>query len=461
MHQTIQPLASSYRDPSGFIFQKDGVLYRQVNKIFKEDFDHFAGSGCYHHLVKTELLISHEEVNENFFGSDDWYKTLRPQKVPFLSYSYEWSFNMLKDAALLTLRLAKECIPFGILLKDATPYNIQWLHGKPVFIDTLSFEKYNSLKPWIAYRQFCECFLSPLLLMHYTGQPLQSLLLAYPEGIPLSITRSLLPWHSRFSLHTYLHVYLHERFASKSIGKELPEKSGFSEKKLLRLIDSLQSLIQSLHWKGKPTSWENYYAEANERNDYLEQKKNIISAWVTEMTGIKTAVDLGSNEGEFSYLLAKKNIRVVATDLDHTSINNLYNRIVKENEKNILPLIVDLANPSPSIGFDNTERVSFIERTNTDLALALALVHHLAIGKNIPFEKIAALLEKITNYLIIEFVPKQDEKVQFMLRQKKDIYDTYSEENFVTAFEKYFFIQKKQEIAGSGRALYQLKKRDG
>ena len=156
----------------------------------------------------------------------------------------------------------------------------------------------------------------------------------------------------------------------------------------------------------------------------------------------------------------KKNIRVVATDFDHTAIDNLYNRILKENEKNILPLVVDLANPSPAIGLNNNERESFIERTRVDLALALALIHHLAIGKNIPFEKMALLFEKITNYLIIEFVPKQDEKVQFMLRQKRDIYKTYNEENFLTAFQKYFSIQKKQEIANSGRILYQLKKND-
>ena len=459
MQQNIQPLASSFRDPSGFVFQKDGIIYRQVNRVFKEDFDHFINSGCYDHFIKNEWIIPHEEITENLSGSDNWYKTLRPQKIPFISYPYEWCFDMLKDAALHSLQLAKEGISFGIILKDATPFNVQWLNGKPIFIDTLSFERYDPSKSWIAYRQFCENFLSPLLLMHYAQQPLQSLLLIYPEGIPLPITRSLLPWRSKFSFHTYLHIHLQERLASKNIVKEIRQQNNFSEKKLFRLLDSFQSLIQSLNWKGRATAWDKYYEEAHQRNDYVLQKKKIIAKWISEIPSLYTSVDLGANEGQFSFLLAAKNIQTVAADFDHTSINKLYQKTKKENERNILPLVIDLANPSPAVGLNNKERISFIKRTNVDLSLALAFIHHLFIGKNIPFDKICESIKNITNYLIIEFIPKRDEKVQFMLKQKKDIYQGYTEENFVKVFEKYFFIQRKQEIAESGRVLYQMKRR--
>jgi hypothetical protein len=457
--QTIEPLASSYRDPSGFVFQKDSLLYRQVNKIYAEHFDYFINSGCYDYLVKKQLLLSHEEINENFLGSDEWYKTLMPQKVPFISYPYEWCFDMLKDAALLTLTLARECMSFGIMLKDATPYNVQWLNGKLIFIDTLSFEKYDPSKPWIAYRQFCECFLSPLLLMHYTNQPLQPFLLGYPDGIPLSITKSLLPGRSRFSFHTSLHIHMHQRLAAKNTEQDFGSTANtFSEKKLQHLLDSLQLLIQSLRWKGQKTTWENYYEEARQRNNYLDQKKSLVRSWLHELPKIKTAVDLGANEGGFSKIMAKENIRTIATDFDHNAINNLYKHLVVENEKNILPLVIDLANPSPSIGVNNNERISFIERTNVNLCLALALMHHLSIGKNIPFEKIAGFFAKMTNYLLIEFVPKHDQKINYMLRQKKDIYTEYNEEHFTKAFERHFFIERKQEIADSGRILYQMKK---
>ena len=149
---------SSYRDPSGFIFEKGGITYRQVNIVYKDDFDFFISSGCYTALTGKGLLIPHEIIHENLTGSDQYYLTLLPQKIDFISYPYEWSFDMLKDAALLTLQLLKEAITHGLILKDATPYNIQWHKGKLIFIDTLSFEKYKEAEPWIAYRQFCECF---------------------------------------------------------------------------------------------------------------------------------------------------------------------------------------------------------------------------------------------------------------------------------------------------------------
>lgn len=458
IQETTQPLASSFRDPSGFVFQKNGILYRQVNNTFKHDFDLFINSGCYNHLVRNEWLIPHQEVNRIISGLDNCYKTLEPQKIPFISYPYEWCFDMLKDAALLTLQIAKECIPFGILLKDASPFNVQWLNGKPVFIDTLSFEKYDPSNPWIAYRQFCENFLSPLLLIHYTKQPLQSLLLSYPEGIPLSITRPLLPLRSKFSFYTYLHIHLHERLASKKALKELPPHHNFSEKKMLRLIDSLRSLIGSLQWKTGTTAWASYYDEANQRIGYIQEKKNIIAEWVNGLAGLKTGIDLGANEGEFSFLLAEKQTQTIAADFDTTAVNKLYQKLKAQNENNILPLVIDLANPSPAIGFDNNERISFIERVNVDIALALALIHHLVIGKNIPFGKMADLLQKLTSYLIIEFIPKKDEKIQFMLKQKKDIYSGYNEENFLKAFTEYFSILKKEMVGDSGRTLYLMKK---
>ena len=458
--QTAQPLDSSFRDPSGFVFEKDGILYRQVNKIFSDDFDNFIRSGCYDHLIKKQWLIPHEEIDKNFTGSPGWYKTLKPQRIPFITYPYEWCFDMLKDAALLTLQLTKESTQFGIILKDATPFNVQWLDGKPVFIDTLSFERYDESKPWIAYRQFCENFLSPLLLMHYSRQPLQSLSSAYPHGMPLSLTRSLLPWRSKFSFHTYLHIHMHERLSSRSAGKENQKENTlvFSGKKLFHLLDSLYSLTNSLQWKGDATTWDQYYEEANQRDDYVLQKKKIIIEWLSQLSGIASAIDLGANEGVFSFLLAAKNMKTIAADSDHSSINRLYQKTKKEKEKNILPLLIDLANPPSAIGVNNKERTSFIERTNCDLGSALALIHHLSIGKNIPFGKIAELFRSLADQLIIEFVPKADPKIQLLLKQKKDIYDDYDEENFVHSFENYFSVHKKQEIGNSGRTLYLMKR---
>ena len=450
---------SSYRDPAGFIFSKNGVLYRQVNKVFSKDFDFFLTSGCYEKLVNKGMLIPHEVINENLTGDKEMYTTLQPAPIPFISYPYEWSFDMLKDAALLTLDLLKEAMDLGMILKDATPYNIQWHSGKLIFIDSLSFEQYDETKPWIAYRQFCECFLSPLLLSHHSKMPLQELLLAYSDGIPLLVTQALLPWKTKFSFHTYLHIHLHAKYSLKK-PSATGEKTIFSKRKLLNLITSLEILIKKLRLPESKSTWSDYYDEAAQRKDYLEHKEKIIGKWLGKIKP-ESVADFGANTGEFSKLAATQNIKVIATDFDAFCINTLYKEIKKNSEKNILPLVLDLSKPSPAIGVNNDERDSFIHRTQVDLALALAMVHHLAIGKNISLGKIADFFKPVCNYLIIEFVPKTDEKILLMLRNKEDIYSQYTEENFRIQFQNHFNIQEKIMIAGSERTLYLMKKNEG
>jgi hypothetical protein len=453
-----QPHPASYRDPSGFIFEKDGIFYRQVNKVFKDHFEFFISSGCYKYLAEKKLLINHDEVKENLFGDDNWLTTLKPEQLSYTSYPYEWSFDMLKDAALLTLQLMKESIAFGIILKDATPYNVQWHNGRMTFIDTLSFEKYDETKPWIAYRQFCECFLGPLLLTHYSKQPLHNLLVSWPDGIPLSVTRSLLPFRSRFSFFTYLHIHLHEKLTRP--GKQTKQNaSAFSKTKMLNLVNSLESLIKSLKAPSSKTNWSDYYEEAGQRGDYVEQKKIIIENWLNEIPGIKTAVDLGANDGYFSELVSSKNIFTVSAEADAVCVNNLYIQCRENKNSSIHPVIIDLTNPSPAIGVNNKERSSFISRTRTDLALALALIHHLCIGKNMSFAQCAELFGNVSKQLIIEFVPKQDAKTQLLLQNKKDIYTYYSVEEFEKVFSNAFAIEKKELITGTQRVLYLMKKK--
>jgi hypothetical protein len=458
MSSTFNRHSSSYRDPSGFIFEKDGIIYRQVNIFFKEHFDHFTESGFYQNLVEKGLIIPHEQVTGNLTGDKNHYATLKPEHIPFISYPYEWSFDMLKDAALLTLQLVKEALSYEMILKDATPYNVQWHKGSLVFIDSLSFEKYQETT-WIAYRQFCECFLGPLLLMHYSKQPLHLLQLAWPDGIPLHVIKTLLPTISRFSLHTYLHIFLHDRIALKKTGHNGTEHK-FPKPKLLNLITSLESLVKKLRLPEAASTWSGYYEEAGQRGDYVQEKKKIIKEWVDQLADVKTAIDVGTNKGEFAKLLASKNILTIAGDFDANCINDLYNSCKENKEKNILPVIMDAAHPGPAIGVNNKERDSFINRVNTDLVMALALIHHLVIGKNIPFGKVAELLAQLGKYLVIEFVPKQDEKTQRLLRPKKDIYTNYSQEEFIEQFSILYTIIGQKEIAAHGRFLFLMVKKN-
>jgi hypothetical protein len=454
MQPTTERAGASFRDPSGFIFSMNGEFYRQINQVYKEHYELFLSGGLYANLIAKKMLIPHEEVNENIQRSDEWYKTIKPQQLSYISYPYEWCFGMLKEAALLCLDLMNESLPFGLILKDASPFNIQWQKGKPVFIDTLSFEKYDPAKPWVAYRQFCESFLGPLLLMHYSRQPLQGMMLAYPDGIPIAVISKILPFRSRFSLPVYLHIHLHNRLSSKKQGENIKQAAEFSQKKLKNILDSLGSLIRSLRWKNERSTWSEYYDEAGGRENYLEEKTKLVDQMLGSLTGIKTAIDLGANNGKFSLMLAIRGIETIAVDSDHNAINELYESSVKKIEKNILPLIIDLSNPTPAIGLNNEERNSFLQRTSLDLGLALALVHHLAIGKNIPFDKIALLFSRLSRKLIIEFIPKEDPKLRLMLENKTILSQGYTEENFVLAFSKYFSIDKKQEVGKSGRIIY-------
>ena len=297
--------------------------------------------------------------------------------------------------------------------------------------------------------------------MHYSKKHLYPLQLAWPDGIPLNIIQSLLPRRSRFSIHTYLHIHLHNKVSLKETTSQGPGRRGtkFGKQKMLNVVTSLETLINKLNVPSAQSTWSSYYEEAAQRNNYLEEKKSIINKWMDSLPAIRTAADLGANEGEFSRLLTSRNIQVITADFDPYCINNLYNSVKSNSEKNIQPLILDLSNPSPSIGVNNEERPSFLRRIKTDLTLALALVHHLAIGKNIPLDRIAYFFSGISNYLIIEFVPKEDEKVQSMLAQKRIDYPHYNATDFESSFLHYFTIGKKEKIATSGRILYLMTKK--
>jgi hypothetical protein len=445
---------ASFKDPSGFVFEADGKYYRQVNQFYAPQYRQLMDSGLYAQLVKNGQLVSHEEINVNFTQDSEWYTTINPEAVSYISYPYEWCFAQLKDAALLTLKILRTSLDFGMVLKDATPFNIQFHNGRAVFIDTLSFDKYDERQPWIAYRQFCQCFLFPLYLEHYLKSDIQKILSTYINGIPIDIIAKLLPLKSRLNLGVWLHVYLQNTTAIND--KDNKSATRFSKKKLIDLIQHLDTIIRNFPAE-KPfkTTWSNYYDDTILSKEYLQEKEKIVLEFCGQ-TGAKTLLDLGANDGYFSKKLAAQNMTVVATDTDSRCINKLYLDTKKNAALNILPLVVDVANPSPAIGFNNRERGAFHERITTELVLALALIHHLVIGRNIPVPALASYFHRIAPQLIIEFVPKQDEKVKQMLRSRPDIFVDYDQQHFETAFSIYFTIADQTKIPGTERVLYRM-----
>ncbi len=447
-------IESSFRDPSGFVFTHEGVIFRQVNMSYKEHYDWLMESGLYDKLIAEELLIPHNETFIDAIADENTYKIIRPEKIPFISYPYEWSFSQLKQAALTTLRIQKTAIDFGMVLKDSSAYNIQFLNGKPVFIDTLSFEKYFEGDPWIAYRQFCQHFLAPLALMSFTDIRLSQLLKVYLDGIPLDLTTKLLPIKTRFKFSLLSHIYFHA--ASQKKYQDKPLNSGnkrLSKTGLLAIVDSLETAVKKLKWLPTGTEWSDYYDNNNYSDHAFNDKKGFINECLDEIKP-KSVWDLGANMGVFSELAAGKGANTVAFDIDPAAVEKNFLRCSQKKEKNILPLVLDLVNPSPAIGWGNTERTSFAQRGPADMALALALVHHLAISNNVPLQKIAHFLSGLCKLLIIEFVPKADSQVQVLLATRKDIFNEYNQQDFEKEFNKYFAIIRHFKIKDSERILY-------
>jgi hypothetical protein len=448
---------SSFKDPSGFVFESGGNIYRQVNQYYAAQYRQLMDSGLYKQLVSQQRLIAHEEVAENIINTPEWYTTLRPEPVQHISYPYEWCFEQLQDAALLTLSVLKTALQHGMILKDATPYNIQFHKGRPVFIDTLSFDTYDPKQPWIAYRQFCQCFLFPLYLEHYLKTDIQRILSTYIDGIPVDFVAKLLPLKSRLSLGVWLHVYLQHTASTSTRGNK--QTAGFSKKKLLDVISHLTNIITNFpNNKTYKTTWSNYYEDTILSKEYLQEKEKIVRAFC-QNSKARSVLDLGANDGYFSRLFASHQMQVIATDADNRCISRLYQEVKKNNIQNILPLILDIANPSPAIGFHNRERAAFHDRIKTDLVAALALVHHLVIGKNISLPVLADYFNHIAPELIIEFVPKEDEKVQQMLKSRPDTFTDYDQANFERYFTQYFDIVSQKPVPGTSRILYNMKRK--
>ena len=452
-------ISNSFRDPSGFIFVHDDKIYRQINRLYKENYDYLMESGLYNKLVNCKLLIPHEEVNISS-KSPEAFKVIKPEPIPFISYPYEWSFSQLKDAALTTIEIQKIALNFGMSLKDSSAYNIQFLDGKCIFIDTLSFEKYVDGKPWVAYRQFCQHFLAPLTLMSNKDIRLQQLLRIYLDGIPLDLASSLLPSTSLFKFSSLSHIHFHAKSQKRYGSKKLDIKDRkLSKSKLNSLIISLESSIKGLKWKPKDTEWADYYDDTNYSTQSFNQKKSLVEQFLDEIHP-KTLWDLGANTGIFSRIASNKGVKTISFDIDPSAVEKNYLDSVKNNESNILPLLLDLANPSSAIGWANTERMSIFQRNSPDTVLALALIHHLAISNNLPFQKIAELLYNICKSLIIEFVPKSDSQVKRLLISREDIFSSYTQNDFEAEFSKYFKIEKSVRIEDTERILYLMRKLD-
>jgi SAM-dependent methyltransferase len=450
----------SFRDPSGFVFRRDGILYRQVNRVFADDWQAALDAGLLRRWQETGRLMRHDIAEVSLAADPDRaIAVLRPEPVDFISYPYEWTFGQLKDAALLTLDLQEDAEQAGFTLRDASAYNVQLHRGYPILIDSLSVERLNPTVPWAAYRQFCQHFIAPLALMARRDVRCGLMLRDHLDGIPLDLASALLPFRTRLSVGLASHVHLHARAQRRFRDSGSPSRGtgGMGPTRRAALLDSLRRTVDGLRWNPGGTEWADYDRQSPYSDESTRAKESTVEAMLQEAGG-SVAWDLGANIGRFSAIAARLGRRVVAWDADPAASERHYRRLKEAGDGSVLPLVQDLVNPSPGLGWAGVERAGFVERSDADVVMALALVHHLAIANNVPLEAIATLFARLAPNAIVEFVPKDDPMVRRLLASRRDVFPDYSQEGFELAFRRRFRIIGRVAIMGSTRVLYCLER---
>ncbi len=454
--------SSSFRDPSGYVFVDEGIIKRKINPIYFTPYNAIKSTGFFNQLFDNELLIKHKELSVT-----EEEIIIQPDQIPFITYPYEWCFNQYKEAALHTLKLQKFALDHNFSLKDASAYNITYYDSKAICIDTLSLDFYEDGKPWRAFKQFIEHFYGPLLLAHYHGSGILKLMSHYIDGIPVKIIASLLPAKTKLNPFIFSNVHLLAKYDNKyneyQSSESKQKQTKLSKKGLQNIIKALYNQIKKLELKEK-SEWGDYYSKTNYTEATTALKSKIINAWIAKIKP-NILIDVGGNDGTFVRAIESKVDMALVCDIDNNAVDMNYRQVKHHKESYIMPMVLDVLNPSPAIGFDNRERFSFMKRIrefSPDVTLALALIHHMSLTGTVPFNKSASFFASFSKYLILEFPKVSDSLVQRLLSNKGDFkahFDWYNLKQFEDSFMPYFDIMDKKEITDSERVLYLFKRK--
>lgn len=429
---------ASFRDPSSRVYVGNGLVFREVYASYLPVYDHLMQSGLYEELQKCEFLIPHREVDRN-----QHYAMLEVDQVPFISYPYEWSFPLIQEAALTTLAINRVAMKYGMILKDASAYNMQIINRQTKLIDTCSFMLYQPGMPWWAYSQFLRHFLCPLLLIKYDHpETALKLLQTHIDGIPVPLAAHRMPFITRFKWGMWAHLF------SQSLNFNVNPKWSvtINQTALTALLEHLYNFVYSLDYKSPISDLLQYAERGSYSLKALKDKKGIVYDMIQQVQG-DLFLDLGSNTGNYSVIAVKSGKYVIAVDSSHDCICQLFQCL------NTLPLVVDICQPSPGIGWANQERKPFWDRVGrVDCIMALAIIHHLCLKNNIPLELVADLLADHTRYLIIEWVPPEDPKAQQLLGNKQ--VPRYDYDTFIMEFTRHFLIRRVVNVYDSDRKIY-------
>ena len=457
-------VASSFRDPSGHVYEIGGRIFRTVREPGREDFEFVRSTGYLEDKVRSgQVLEAHLVPNETLGGvAPDACYVLEHPRLEFVSHPYEWSFWGLRAAALLTLELHRDALQHGISMSDASAYNVQFDGPTPVLIDYLSFRRYQEGELWAGHRQFCEQFLYPLLLTARTGVAFNGMLRSHLSGIGASDLLALLPALSRLLPSVLLHVGLPARLSrarSRSTASTAEQLSHTKLPKtaLLRMLEAMHRWVGALHPHRRRTAWQQYAAV----NSYSEGERGEKARFVADFvaaTRPRTLWDLGCNTGDYSKVALEAGAgRVIGFETDESALDAAFQRAEQEKLR-FLPLYQDVLNPSPDQGWRQGERKGLQSRAQADAVLVLALIHHVAIANNVPLVEVVDWATSLAPTGVIEFVPKEDPMAAALLALRKDIFPDYTRENFLATLSERATITSSREITGTGRLLVSFKR---
>lgn len=450
----ILPEYFSFRDYSARVFQHEGIYYRAILPEYQLEYDHLMTSGLYTELVQSQLLNPHQEVENSY--NNKAYKILLPEQIIFLSLPFEWCYSQWRKVILGYLEINLIALKYGMILKDSTPYNFFLQGGRAKLFDTSSFAFFKEPNYWIAYRQFCEEMLGPFSLMYYRGMHWGRMTLASDQGLPLNFISQNLPIKSYLNLTCLLHIHLHAKsFQKPNIQKD--SSKGFTKDKLIEVFLQIKENIQK--WENHyhyPNFWSEYYEIDIETEEYLRDKQETVKSYL-QSCNLQTILDLGANTGKFSEIACLYSQRVIALEFDERCVDQIEKTIAGIGHSKLYSILGDLSQTSPDFGFLGKEHLSIFKRAKSDLVLALALVHHLALTKLIPFELIIDLIYEFSNrYVLIEFIEKSDRKVNLLLQNNPRYYPSKGE--FETIVQRKFKLHRQKTLDKSVRTLYLLEK---
>ena len=454
----------SFRDPFGYIFEQNDFIFRTILSPAKKQYEAIRDEGLIQESIEQGFLIESEELTSSTAPAElnEAEYVIKHKKIPFISYPYEWSFYQLKTAALHHLKFELFLLDRGALLRDASAYNIQFIGTKPIFIDLLSIAPYKEGDYWLGHRQFCEQFLNPLLLRSLKGITHFSWYRGNLEGISAIDLYKVMSLKDKLSWKLFLHVYMQARLNSSVISKPDEAEDKAKVRKPLpksaykALVNQLYSWIEKLEPKDKSkTVWGDYAKHNTYLDDEVKEKHEVIFNFSNQHKPTKL-IDLGCNSGDYSITALQGGAAsVIGYDFDSNAIDIAFKRS-RAQQLPFLPLHLDAANPSPNQGWMQTERQGFKERAKADAVIALAFIHHLAIGKNIPLNQAIQWITDIAPSGLIEFVPKDDETVCHMLSLREDIFIDYTEENFIKILSQKNKILRKTQVSLSGRKIFEF-----